>query len=80
MHSEVLTLKAWQRRRLLTIRAFAAAAGVSPRTVIEIGAGRRVPRPGTITAMSRVLEVAPEQVVEFRRAMGLPVMEGTKEQ
>ncbi len=72
MPDEILSLKAWQRRRLLTLRSLGAAAGVSPVTVFEIQAGKRTPRPGTIRALSAALGVAPEQVAEFRAAMGFP--------
>jgi transcriptional regulator with XRE-family HTH domain len=74
--AEVATLKAWRRRRLLTVRALAAAAGVAQRTVVEVEAGRRGPQPGTIRALSAALGVEPEQVTEFRRAMGLGDQKG----
>ena len=73
MTDEILGLKAWQRRRLLTLRSLAAAAGVSPVTVFEVQVGKRTPRPGTIKAISAALGVAPDQVIEFRTAMGFPV-------
>jgi len=72
---EILGLKAWQQRRLMTIRSLAAAAKVSPVTVVQIEAGRRQPRPGTIRALSAALGVAPEQVIEFRAAMGYQTSE-----
>jgi len=75
MADEILDLRTWQRRRLLTIRALAAAAGVTAKTIIEIQAARRTPRPSTIRALSAALGVAPEQVLEFRAAMGFPVEE-----
>jgi transcriptional regulator with XRE-family HTH domain len=68
---EVATLKAWRRRRLLTVRGLAAAAGVAQRTVVEVEAGRRTPHPGTVRALSEALGVEPEQVTEFRQVMGL---------
>ncbi len=75
MEDEILSLKAWQRRRLMTIRSLAAAANVSTMTVFEIGAGNRAPRVGTIKALSVALGVAPEQVLEFRAAMGYQTSE-----
>jgi transcriptional regulator with XRE-family HTH domain len=69
--AEVATLKAWRRRRLFTVRALAAGAGVAQRTVVEVEAGRRAPHPGTVRALSEALGVQPEQVAEFRRVMGL---------
>ena len=73
MADEILSLKGWQRRRLMTTRSLAEAAGVSPVTVVQIGGGQRSPRPGTIRALSAALGVAPEQVSEFRATMGFPV-------
>ena len=75
MPTEMLTLKTWQSRRLLTVRALAEAAGVSALTVIQLGAGKRKPRPGTIKAISAALGVDPEQVLEFRSAMGYQTSE-----
>jgi transcriptional regulator with XRE-family HTH domain len=72
---EVATLKAWRRRRLLTVRGLAAAADVAQRTVVEVEAGRRAPHPGTVRALSKALGVEPAQVAEFRRVMGLDAPE-----
>ena len=72
----VRTLAQLRRERLLTIRALAAAAGASPRTVVEIEHGRQRPRPGTIKRLAAALGVEPAQVREFRAAMGLPDEEG----
>jgi transcriptional regulator with XRE-family HTH domain len=70
--TEVYPLRAWRRRRLLSIRALAAEAGVAKRTIEEAEAGRTVPHGATARKLSATLGVAPEQVSEFRRAMGLP--------
>ena len=75
MPAEILSLKDWQRRRLFTVRSLAEAAGVSSLTVVQLGAGKREPRPGTIRALSAALGVAPEQVREFRAAMGFSIDE-----
>jgi len=75
MPTEILSLKEWRRRRLFTVRSLAAAAGVSSLTVVQLGTGKRMPRPGTIRALSAALGVAPEQVLEFRAAMGFPIEE-----
>ncbi|CAA9530435.1 MAG: hypothetical protein AVDCRST_MAG73-898 [uncultured Thermomicrobiales bacterium] len=72
---EVMPLRGWRRRRLHTVRSLATAAGTATRTIVELEGGSRSPRVGTIRAISAALEVPPEQVVEFRRAMGLPVDE-----
>ncbi len=73
MPTEILSLKDWQRRRLFTVRSLAEAAGVSALTVVQLGAGQRTPRTGTIRALSAALGVEPDQVREFRAAMGFPV-------
>ena len=72
---EILSLKSWRRRRFLTIRGMAALAHVAPKTVLDLEGGHRSPRPGTIRALSSALNIEPEQVEEFRRAMGFPSSE-----
>ena len=72
----VKTLGQLRRERLLTIRSLAAAAGASPRTVLQVEHGERTPQPGTIKRLSAALGVEPAHVREFRRAMGLPEEEG----
>ena len=67
---EVLALKKWRQRRLLSIRALAQEANVAPRTVELVERGERTPRGQTVRRLSAALEVEPEQVTEFRRAMG----------
>ena len=67
---EIAGLRTWRRRRLLTVRGLASAARTTPRTVIDLEAGRRTPRVGTIQAFSSALGVEPQQVAEFRGAMG----------
>ncbi len=71
----VRTLEQLRRERLLTIRALAAEAGVSTRTVVQVEHGKRTPQPGTIKRLSAALGVEPARVREFRAAMGLPVEE-----
>ena len=80
MPTEILSLKTWQSRRLLTVRALAEAAGVSALTVIQLGAGKRKPRSGTIKAISAALGVDPEQVLEFRSAMGYQTSEESSDE
>ena len=72
------TLGQLRRERLLTIRALAAAAGVSTRTVLQAEHGERTPQPGTIRRLAAALGVEPAQVREFRAAMGLPDEEGER--
>jgi transcriptional regulator with XRE-family HTH domain len=80
MRDGVRSLAQVRRERLLTVRGLAAAAGVAPRTVVEVEAGRRVPQPGTVRRLADALEVAPDRVREFRRTMGLPVTGSASEE
>ena len=61
-----MTLKRARMARLLTVRALAAAAGVSTHTVHEVETGKRPPRFGTIKRLSAALGVEPAEVAEFR--------------
>jgi transcriptional regulator with XRE-family HTH domain len=72
MSDQLLDLKTWRRRRLLTVRALALAAGVTASTVVRLESGQQTPQPRTIKAVSAALGVEPEHVLEFRHAMGLP--------
>lgn len=65
------TMRQLRRERLLTIRALAAGAGVSTRTVVQVERGGQTPRPGTIRKLAAALGVEPARVREFRAAMGL---------
>ena len=56
-------------RRLLSIRALAAASGVATRTIVEAEAGRQAPRLATMRRLADALGVAPEEVDEFRAAI-----------
>lgn len=70
------TMRQLRRERLLTIRALAAGAGVSTRTVVQVERGGQTPRPGTIRKLAAALGVEPARVREFRAAMGLADEEG----
>ena len=63
------TLREVRVRRLLSIRGLASRAGVAPLTVQLVEAGRRVPQLGTIRKLAAALDVEPEAITEFRRAM-----------
>ena len=65
----VQTLREARVARLLTIRALASRAGVSPYTVHQIERGARPPRFGTIRQISAALGVEPEAVAEFRAVL-----------
>ena len=74
----VRTLERWRRERPLSIRELAEAAGVSTRTVLLVEHGEQVPRPATVRKLAAALGVEPNQVREFRAAMGLPDEEETR--
>lgn len=63
------SLREWRVARLYSIRRLAAAAELSPRTIQEAEAGRRMPSLETIRKLSEVLEVEPGEVAEFKAAM-----------
>lgn len=63
------TLRECRRRKLLSIADLATAAGVSTRTIVDLEHGRTVPRLLTMRKLSAALDVAPEEVEEFRRAI-----------
>ena len=65
----VQTLRQARSARMLTIRALAEKAGVSPHTVHQVETGQRPPRFATIRALSDALGVEPEQVAEFRAVL-----------
>jgi transcriptional regulator with XRE-family HTH domain len=67
----VYRLRDWRRRRLLSVRELASKSGVAKRTVEQAETGRAAPRGATARKLSAALDVRPEQVIEFRRAMGL---------
>ena len=55
--------------RLLSLRELARLAGVATSTIYLIEAGRTTPRPSVIRRLSAALEVDPQAVSEFRRAI-----------
>ena len=63
------TLREERVRRLLSVRALAAQAGVSATTVHLLETGRRRPQFLTIERLSRALGVEPAAVDEFRAAL-----------
>ncbi len=66
---ELQSLREARSARLLTIRALAEKAGVSPYTVHQVERGARPPRFATIRRLSDALGVEPETVAEFRRVL-----------
>ena len=68
-------LRQLRLERLLSTRGLAERAGCARLTVITAERGTRTPSYETIRRLSAALEVAPGEVIEFRRAMGLPTEE-----
>ncbi len=68
---ETLSLARWRQRRMLAIRPLAELAGVAPKTIHDIEGGRVAsPRFESIRRIAAALAVEPEQVQEFRSALG----------
>jgi transcriptional regulator with XRE-family HTH domain len=56
-------LKAWRKRRILTQRELAAAAGISHRAVVAIENGEVTePRPSTIRKLAAALGLEPAEL------------------
>src|SRR3954451_2948184 len=55
--------------RLLSVRDLAQLTDVAPRTVYLIEVGRMTPRLSVIRRLAAALEVDPQAVIEFRRAI-----------
>jgi transcriptional regulator with XRE-family HTH domain len=63
-------------RNLMTIRELAAAAEVSTKTIVDIEAGRTMPRPGTMRRIAAALGVEPVAIDEFAAAIDAAIEEG----
>lgn len=63
------TLRDVRVDRLYSIRGLARAAGISPASVLDAEAGKRLPRLDTIRKLAATLEVDPSAVVEFAAAI-----------
>ena len=63
------TLREVRAQRVLTIRDLAQRAGVATRTIVEVEAGRVVPRFVTVRKLAAALGVEPAEVDEFRAAI-----------
>jgi transcriptional regulator with XRE-family HTH domain len=67
--SDGRALRAVRAERLLSLRELARLAGVAQSTIYLIEAGRTTPRLAVIRRLSEALEVDPQSVTEFRRAI-----------
>ncbi len=63
------TLREWRAERLLGVKALAAKAGVSNKTIVQIEAGQQVPTFRTIRRLCDALGVEPRDVAEFAAAI-----------
>ena len=70
------SLREVRLRRLLSLRALAAKAGVAQRTIVEAEAGRQLPRLTTIQKLAEALDVDPMEVDEFRTAVETEIERG----
>ena len=63
------SLRELRAARLLSVRALAEQASVSPRTIVQIEAGRLAPRFVTMRKIATALGVEPSEVSEFAAAI-----------
>ena len=63
-------LSQWRAERLMSIKALAAAAGVSNKTVVQIEHGRQLPTFRTIHRITTALGIEPGDIEEFAAAIG----------
>jgi transcriptional regulator with XRE-family HTH domain len=56
-------LRAWRRKRFLSIRALQAASGVSTNTIILLESQRSLANPGTVGKLAKALDITPEELV-----------------
>ena len=59
------SLREIRLRKFMTIRELAAAAQVTPRTIVDIEFGRTAPRQTTMRRIAAAIEVDPADVTEF---------------
>ena len=64
------TLRAIRLSQALSQRDLAQKAGVAPKTIVDLELGRQEPRLRTIRRLAEALGVEPNDVDEFRRAIG----------
>ncbi len=60
-----------RRRRGLSVAELGRVAGVSPKTIKDVEAGRVVPKRRTVERLAEGLRVDPAGVAVFARALGL---------
>jgi transcriptional regulator with XRE-family HTH domain len=58
-----------RRRRLLSQRQLAEAAGLSHTVIVDIETGKSRPRGATMRKIADALDVSVDQIAEFKRAI-----------
>jgi len=71
MSETVRPLRAWRYARALGLRELSRLTGLSPQTITAIEHGRSRGYPATWRKVAAALGVEPEQILEYRRAVGL---------
>jgi transcriptional regulator with XRE-family HTH domain len=56
-------LREWRRRRLMTQRDLAEAAGVTQSTIARLELGEASPRFGTLRKLAAALKIQPEELL-----------------
>lgn len=77
---EVRSLREWRFKRAIGQRELARLAGVSVYTLLNIEHGRSRGYPATWRKLASALGVEPEQILEYRRAVGLDEEHGDAEE
>ena len=65
MRNSMKTLREWRVSRLLSLRDLVAAAGVTPKTILDLESRRRRATFATIRKLADGLGVKPTEVAEF---------------
>ncbi len=68
-HPSMQSLREWRVKKLMIQRQLGRAAGVNPRTVMNVELGRQIPRLLSIQRICNALGVEPEDVTEFATAL-----------
>lgn len=68
---DVKTLRQWRYAKAIGLRELAELAGVSTYTLSALEHGRSRGYPKTWRKIALALGIDPEQIVEYRRAVGL---------
>jgi transcriptional regulator with XRE-family HTH domain len=63
------SLREWRVSRLLSLRDLAGAAGVTPKTILDLETGRRRATFASMRKLADALDVEPTEVAEFVSAL-----------